>query len=44
MTFEGEISSVNVPAREFTVKSTEKGQPGEMTFHVGRPTSIRIDG
>ena len=44
MTFEGEITSVNVPAQEFSVKSTEKGTPSEMTFHVGRPTSIRIDG
>jgi hypothetical protein len=44
MTFEGDITSVNVPAKEFSVKSTEKGTASEMTFHVGRPVSIRIDG
>ena len=44
MTFEGDVVSVDVPAKEFTVKSTEKGSVNEMTFHVSRPTSIRIDG
>jgi hypothetical protein len=44
MKFTGEITSVNVPAKQFTVRSDEKGKAGEMTFHVSRPTSIRIDG
>jgi hypothetical protein len=44
MSFEGDIVSVDVPAREFTVKSAEKNTAGEMTFLVGKSTSIRIDG
>jgi cell envelope opacity-associated protein A len=44
MTFEGDITSVNVPAKVFTVKSTAKGNAGEMTFHVARPNSISIEG
>ena len=44
MTFEGDVVSVDVPAQEFTVKSTEKGSVSEMTFHVSRPTSITVDG
>ena len=44
MTFEGDVVAVDVPAREFTVKSTEKGPVSEMKFHVAQPASIRIDG
>jgi hypothetical protein len=42
-TFVGDIASVDAPAKVFTVKSTEPGKPGEMTFHVAHPTSITID-
>jgi len=44
MTFEGDVVSVDVPAQEFTVKSTAKGAVNEMTFHVSRPTSVKVDG
>ena len=44
MTFEGDITAVDVPTNEFTVKSREKGAASEMTFHVSRPVSVRIDG
>jgi hypothetical protein len=44
MTFEGAIASVDVPAKEFTVKSTDKNTADEMTFLVGKSTSIRVDG
>ena len=44
VTFEGTVVAVDVPAHEFTVKSSEKGSTDEVTFHVARPTSIRIDG
>jgi hypothetical protein len=43
-TYVGEVVSVDVSAREFVVRNTEKGEPGEMTFHVSKDSPVFIDG
>jgi hypothetical protein len=43
MTFEGQITSVDVPARQFTVRSSDTSSVSEMTFHVGHRSSIIVD-
>lgn len=43
-TFKGEIVSVNTDAKEFTVRSKKDGKVSEMTFVVGVPVSVTLEG